>query len=115
MTPTTVLAEVSPLGAFDLAQTMDFGFGQREAHTADQVMRLGFVADELLHPVGVAVTQQPDGRLSYQVSAPPGTDLDAVVAQPSRILSVDIDATGWYQLGRRDALLGRLQAARPGL
>ena len=37
------------------------------------------------------------------------------MAQTSRILSVDVDATGWDALGRRDALIGRLQAARPGL
>jgi len=115
MTPTTVAVEVAPLGAFDLMQTLDFGFGQRTAQTDDDVMRLGFVADDLTHPVGVAVTQRPDGVLSYEITAGPGVDLDAVVAQTSRILSVDVDATGWDELGRKDSLIGRLQAARPGL
>ena len=115
MTPLTRSAKVTPLGSFDLAQTMDFGFGQRDAQAGDPVLRLGFVTDDQRHQVGVAVTQSPDGRLTYVVSGDPEADLDGVVAQTSRILSVDVDATGWDALGRRCALIGQLQAARPGL
>ncbi|BEP12933.1 DNA-3-methyladenine glycosylase [Acidothermaceae bacterium B102] len=92
---------------------MDFGFGQRDAQAGDLVMRLGFVTDDQRLQVGVAVSQSPDGRLRCVVSG--AADLEAVVAQTARILSVDVDATGWDALGRRDDLIGRLQAARPGL
>ena len=40
---------VQPRGAFDLAQSIGFGFGQRDAG-ADQVLRLGFVTDDLRPP-----------------------------------------------------------------
>jgi DNA-3-methyladenine glycosylase II len=113
MTLPTRSATVAPVGAFDLAQSLDFGFGQWDAQVDEPVMRLGFVTDDLQHQVGVAVRQLADGRLSYEVSGE--ADLDAVAAQTSRILSVDVDATGWDALGRSDALIGRLQAARPGL
>ena len=113
MTLPTGSAVVTPQGSFDLAQTMDFGFGQREAQAGEPIMRLGFVTDDQHHQVGVAVTQAPDGALRYVVSG--DADLGPVVAQTSRILSVDVDATGWDALGRRDDLIGRLQrgAARP--
>ena len=104
-----------PIGAFDLGQTLDFGFGQREAQSGEQVMRLGFVTDDLQHQVGVAVHPQPDGTLRLEISGSPGADPDQVATQVARVLSVDVDATGWDELGRREPLIGRLQAARPGL
>ena len=118
VTPDTSLVRrrtLRPTGAFDLSQTLDFGFGQREGQTGEQVMRLGFVTDDLQHQVGVAVHQEPDGTLRLEISGPSGADPDLVAAQTARVLSVDVDATGWDELGRREALIGRLQAARPGL
>src|SRR5205823_2771092 len=76
---------------------------------------LGFVTDDLRHQVGVAVGQSADGELSLQVIGAPEADLEAVADQTARILSVDVDATGWDELGRNDTFIGRLQAARPGL
>jgi DNA-3-methyladenine glycosylase II len=38
-----------------------------------------------------------------------------VLAQVARILSVDVDGTGYDALGTEDRLVGRLQRARPGL
>jgi DNA-3-methyladenine glycosylase II len=100
-----------PQGAFDLTQSIGFGFGQRDAGR-DGVMRLGFVTDDLTRQVGVAVTQD-GGSLQLEVTGE--GDLDAIARQTARILSVDIDATGWDALGRTDPLIGRLQRARPGL
>jgi DNA-3-methyladenine glycosylase II len=102
---------LQPLGAFDLTQTIRFGFGQRDAGR-DAVLRLGFVTDDLTHQVGVAVTQD-GGLLRLDVTG--AADLDSVARQTARILSVDVDATGWDALGRTDPLIGRLQAARAGL
>lgn len=112
--PDTPAATLAPLGAFDLGQSINFGFGHRRAETDERVMRLGFVTDDLQHQVGVAVRQE-GSTLLLQVSGAPETVVPAVAAQTARILSVDVDATGWDALGARDPLIGRLQAARPGL
>jgi DNA-3-methyladenine glycosylase II len=109
-------------GAFDLGQSIRFGFGQRES-TEDDVMRLAFVVDGYREQVGVAVRQQAPGVLDLEISGIAGlnTDLrgadvrEAVDRQVARVLSVDVDSTGFDGLGARDPLIGRLQKARPGL
>lgn len=114
----TATTELVPRGAFDLARSIGFGFGQREARAGD-VLRLGFVVEATGTPVARAVRQDAAGTLGLEVTAAgPAVDADAVARQVARVLSVDIDATGWDDLGR-DAgpasLLGRLRAAQPGL
>jgi DNA-3-methyladenine glycosylase II len=101
-------------GRFDLQESIGFGFGQRSAGT-DEVMRLAFCLDGLEHQVGVAVRQPSPDRLGLEVVADPEVDLEAVRTQVARVLSVDLDGTAYDELGRRDALVGRVQAARPGL
>ena len=76
-------------------------------------MRLAFVLDGYRQQVGASVQQLPFGRL--QVKPVGDGDPAAVLAQVARVLSLDVDATGWDELGARDRLIGRLQAARPGL
>ncbi len=107
-------ATLTPVGAFDLAQSIDFGFGPREAAAGERVMRLGFVTDDLRHQVGVAV-RQSGATLRLEITGAPAEASAAIATQTARMLSVDVDATGWDALGRADALVGRLQAARPGL
>ena len=46
---------------------------------------------------------------------PPGTDPAAVRDQVARVLSLDHDATEFARVGERDPVIGRLQAAAPGL
>jgi DNA-3-methyladenine glycosylase II len=105
--------KVRPLGAFDLQQSADFGFGQRDAIAGSAEMRMAFVLDGYAEHAAVHVTQEPDGMVAMTVSGT--TDASAAIAQASRALSLDVDARGWDQLGRTDPLIGRLQAARPGL
>ncbi|MBM9466643.1 DNA-3-methyladenine glycosylase family protein [Nakamurella leprariae] len=42
-------------------------------------------------------------------------DLDAAAAQVARFLALDVDATGWPDVGRRDPVIARAQRAFPGL
>jgi DNA-3-methyladenine glycosylase II len=44
-----------------------------------------------------------------------GSDDLALPAQVARILSLDVDGTGFEAVGERDPVVGRLQARRPGL
>jgi len=105
--------QITPRGAFDLGQSMRFGFGQREPDAGGDVMRLGFVLDGYDRAAAAAVRQQADGGLDVEVVG--GAEPAAVAAQVARILSVDIDATGWDRLLDRDQVLGLLRDGRPGL
>jgi DNA-3-methyladenine glycosylase II len=102
-------------GSFDLDQSIGFGFGQREPGERDHLMRLAFCVDGCDAQVGVVVRQQSADAVELQVHADAGTDLDAVAAQVARMLSLDIDGTGYDDLGKRDDIVAAVQKARPGL
>jgi DNA-3-methyladenine glycosylase II len=103
-------------GPFSLAAAAAFGFGPnagRPSQAGDAVMRLAFVTDDLRHQAGALIRQEPDGTLIAEVR---GTgDVAATTRQLRRILSVDRPANGWIAAGRKDSVLGRLQAEQPGL
>lgn len=111
----TELVRMPVDGPFSLAAAAAFGFGPNTGRPepADRLMRLAFVADDLQHQVGVTVWQEPDGDLVAEISA--AADSAAAQRQLRRILSVDRPADGWIAAGRRDPVLGRLQAAHAGL
>ena len=102
-------------GPFSLAAAAAFGFGPNTGrpYPADAVMRLACVADDLRHQVGVLISQEPGGDLIAEFSG--AASLTAAEQQVRRILSVDRPAGGWIAAGRRDQVLGGLQAAHPGL
>jgi DNA-3-methyladenine glycosylase II len=104
--------EVHVRGAFDLDQSIRFGFGQRPAAAAAP-MRLAFCLDGTWEQVAAAVTQPAAGVLRVEVSG--GAPAERVVGQAARVLSVDVDGSGYDALGAREELLGLLQRARPGL
>jgi DNA-3-methyladenine glycosylase II len=103
---------ITPRGAFDLRESAEFGFGQRDAQRFDGVMRLAFVLDDLRTPVGVAVRQAGD---SVQVEYDGTDDGEAVRRQVSRVLSLDHDGRDFEAVGQRDPVIARLQAVAPGL
>ena len=106
------VVEIPVRGRFDLAQSIGFGFGQRDAADG-AVMRLAFCLDGYRTQVGAAVTQPSPDLLRCVVQGDAEPDL--VAAQVARVLSVDVDGTGYDELGRRDPLVGAAQSRRPGL
>ncbi len=102
-------------GSFSLAAAAGFGFGPNAGQPLPEggVMRLAFVADDLRHQVGAAISQRPDGSLAVDLSG--DGDLAAAQVQIRRILSVDVDPAGWLAAGKADPVLGRLQGEYPGL
>lgn len=116
MTHATQLLHLPVDGPFSLSAAATFEFGPNTGRPGpdDQVtMRLAFVTDDLSHQAGVVLRQRPDGDLSAGIAGP--ADLAPVERQVRRILSLDRPADGWIEAGRRDAVLGRLQARHPGL
>lgn len=102
-------------GPFSLAAAASFGFGPNTGRPFPdaRIMRLAFVADDLRHQVGVALTQRSDGSLAAEISG--DADIGAAEAQIRRILSIDTDVTGWLAAGEADPVLGAVQADNPGL
>ncbi len=104
--------EIALRGTFDLAQSINFGFGGRDAGTGD-VMRLAFCLDGYAEQVAAGVTQPSPGALHVEVLG--DADPRRVADHVARMLSADVDATGYDQLGERDPIVAAAQAARPGL
>jgi DNA-3-methyladenine glycosylase II len=118
---------ITPSGPFSLAEAATFGFGQRAGASWDGVMRLAFCLDGYEDQVGVEVrqdepgqrgeagTQEEAGTVRCVVHGPAGTDLGRVRDQVARVLSLDHDGREFSRVGERDPVIGRLQAAAPGL
>ena len=102
---------IKPKGPFSLEEAANFGFGQREA-AWDGVMRLAFCVDSYRQQVGVEIRQDGGGVHCAMVG---DADVPAVERQVARVLSLDYDGDAFLEVGKRDPVIGRLQAAAPGL
>jgi DNA-3-methyladenine glycosylase II len=105
---------ISPSGPFSLSGAATFGFGQRAGTGWDGVMRLAFCLDGYCAHAGVEV-RQDDAGLVHGTVRGPDVDLPAVQRQVARVLSLDYDGKEFAKVGERDAVIGRLQEAAPGL
>lgn len=107
---------IKPRGPFRLAATIAFldAFPPAGlATTADLVLRLAFVVDGTDEVAGVAIRQSvADGPVDVGITT--AAPVDAVTRQVARLLSLDHDGTHYPDLGRRDPVIGALQAATPG-
>jgi len=80
-------------------------------------LHLAFLTDSGWAPVGVCLTTQgSSGRIHGELYG--DADLAALLVQVeakvARILSLDVDGSGWADVGRRDPVVGRLQRRFPG-
>jgi len=109
-----------PRGPFSLASSIRFleGFTPA-AYTSgeDALLELAFPVEGSWETVGVRVRQDGGGVTAVVMSpSSPGPDLIAAVrAQVERILSLDVDGSGFPAVGERDPVVGRLQRSYPGL
>jgi DNA-3-methyladenine glycosylase II len=111
---------ISPRGPFSLAEAATFGFGQRDGQGWDGCMRMAFCLDGYQEHVGVELRQAPPAETGAAevhgvFYGPAGVDADRVQGQVARVLSLDHDGTEFLRVGERDPVIGRLQAAAPGL
>ncbi len=103
---------ITPRGPFSLAQAASFGFGPREAE-AGGALRMAFAADGSGTPTGVILREAEDGTVEGEVAG--HMPVESVREQVARILSLEHDGVAWQDVGRRDPVLGALQARFPGL
>lgn len=106
---------ITPSGPFSLAEAARFGFGQRSGADSDGVLRLAFCLDGYVGQAGVEVCQDAAGEVHGTVHGAAGLDLGQVQHQVARVLSLDYDGAEFLLVGERDPVIGRLQAAAPGL
>lgn len=99
-------------GPFSLERLAMFGFGHRHESAFDGVMRLAFCLDGYTQQVAVGVRQEGDTLLCEVVGE---GDLTAIKAQVSRVLSLDYDGEEFLKIGKKDPIIGKLQALAPGL
>ena len=107
--------EIEPAGPYSLAASVRFleGFtpAAYEGNEAGH-LHLAFVADGGGEVAGVCVRSRGE-KIVGEVFG--GADLAVVREQVSRILSLDVDGSGFPEVGRRDPVVGRLQERYPGL
>jgi DNA-3-methyladenine glycosylase II len=106
---------IKPLGPFSWAAANDVGrnFGPvRHNWQEAGGVRMTFLLDGTFAPVGVDLRFE-DGAVRGEVAGT--SDLAAVERQVARIFSLDVDATAYPEIGRRDPRVERLMDAMPGL
>jgi DNA-3-methyladenine glycosylase II len=121
-------ASFTPRGPFSLAASIRFLEGFTPAsydHATGGVLRMAFPADDAHHIVGCALRQQEapgepravqaEFTLHADGSAPSAAGGKAARAQIARILSLDVDGTGFPDVAERDPVVASLQADYPGL
>ncbi|MBA2528386.1 MAG: DNA-3-methyladenine glycosylase 2 family protein [Euzebyales bacterium] len=109
-----VIVEV--LGPWSLATSKAFWEGFAPAtltsHGEIEQLRTAFCVEGDWHRAEVAVTQQGSAA---RVVVTGDRDLDAAAAQACRFLSLDVDASGWPDVARRDPIIADAQRQLPGL
>ncbi|WP_051938982.1 DNA-3-methyladenine glycosylase family protein [Phaeacidiphilus oryzae] len=124
-------ASFTPRGPFSLAASIRYLEGFTPAsydHAGDDVLRMAFPADDAHHVIGCALRQKAAAGRPAAVHAeftlhsddsPAPTAAtaaqDAARAQIARILSLDVDGTGFPALAEHDRVVASLQADYPGL
>ena len=109
--------ELDPLGDYSLEESANFIGAWHQAPadggTTTGHLHLAFLTDGDWRPVGICLTQDATGRVHGTVY---GDDLnvDTAKRQVARILSLDVDARGWPEVGTRDPVVARLQQTFSG-
>jgi DNA-3-methyladenine glycosylase II len=109
-----------PRGPFSLAASSRFleGFTPASYSSApDGVLELAFPAEGSWRTVGVRVSQAGE-KVDAEIVSPAdaGADLVAEVrSQVERILSLDVDGSGFPGVGELDPVVGEIQRRYPGL
>jgi DNA-3-methyladenine glycosylase II len=108
--------EIEPLGEYSLEESAMFigawHKAPEEGGAARGHLHLTFLSDRDWKPVGVCLTQGPDGLVTGEVYG--DVEMREVKPKVARILSLDVDGRGWPEIGRRDQVVGRLQQMFPG-
>lgn len=105
---------IEPKGRFSLAAARRFLGGSTPASGTfaddDDRLAMAFPVDGWTGSAGAVVWQDGKHIRGEAVVSSPDVSIEAVRGQVARTLSLDHDGTGWDDVGRRDPVIGRLQA-----
>jgi DNA-3-methyladenine glycosylase II len=110
-----------PRGPFSLAASIAFLEGFTPASysgATDGVLELAFPVESSWQTAGVRVRQDDSGTVTAEIISPAGPAPDLVAEirpQVERILSLDVDGSGFPEVGERDPVVGEVQRKYPGL
>src|ERR1700730_8497143 len=108
--------EIQPLGNFSLEEGGNFIGAWHQAPAdggpSEGHLHLAFLTDGDWRPVGVCLTQSSAGDVRGTVYG--DGEVSSIERQGNRILSLDVDGRGWPEVGKRDAVVARLQRRFPG-
>ncbi len=103
--------DITPDGPFSLAAAQSFAGGFAAgigARATSEGILMTFPVEGWTASAAVDIWQTPDGVVHGEIAG--ATDVDAVRRQAARSLSLDHDGSGWADVGRRDPILGAVQA-----
>ena len=110
---------ITPAGRSRWLRRPRSGSASGRAASWDGVMRLAFCLDGYAGPGGGGSPAGPGGRRTCRAVRARvhgrSADLGRVRDQVARVLSLDHDGREFSRVGERDPVIGRLQAAAPGL
>ena len=112
---------VVPRGPFSLAASIAFLEGFTPVSypgAAGGVLELAFGVEGSWQTAGLRVRQDDGGPVVAEIVSPadPGPELAAEIrSQLERILSLDVDGSGFPAVGERDPVVGEVQRKFPGL
>lgn len=109
---------ITPRGPFSIAAAREFFGGLMPAsgtwRDAGGGLVMTFPVDGWRSSAAVRIRER-DGSVEGEIVAWDGeVEVEVVRAQVARTLSLDHDGSGFAEVGRRDATVGRLQAEVPG-
>jgi DNA-3-methyladenine glycosylase II len=107
--------ELNPAGPYSLAASAKFleGFAPAAYEAKNEGhLHMAFVGDGSEDAVGVC-TRSKGGTIVCEVFG--SVDTEVVRRQVERILSLDVDGSGFAEVGKLDPVVGRLQERYPGL
>jgi DNA-3-methyladenine glycosylase II len=106
---------LQPNGPFRLRSANEyFGGWVDAANGPDFVVPMAFPVESWTTSAAVFVRQSADGTVSGDVCGADGQE-DAAWKQALAVLSLDVDGTGFPDVGRRDPVIGDLQERYAGL
>lgn len=112
---------IEPRGPFSLAAGIRFLEGFTPAareEVGTETLDVAFALEGSWRTVGVSLSQDDGGTVRGRLFAERAlgrSELSAAAAQLTRILALDVDGSGFADVGERDPVVGTLQRRYPGL
>jgi DNA-3-methyladenine glycosylase II len=100
--------EFIPQGPFNLSNQNQYFGGWLTLGSDPATIVMAFPVEGWQGSAALTLRQEADGRLVGEVSGPTEL-LEKARSQGLACLSLDVDGTGWPEVGRRDAWVGQLQ------